>query len=580
MKASNHSHGLHYVIDGEGPPVIMIHGITASSADWWRLMPLLVSAGYQAIAVDMLGHGDSDKPRDGRQYTSQKVYAALEAWIDSLGIETPFYLIGHSLGGYMSLTYAMNHPDRIRAMVLISPFYCLEQITRVLDTLLPLAGVGAGLLRATPQWLVNSFLSYNDSFLTHVDQETRWAYSRDIKRASPHVLRIPKNMPDLTKKLPSIEPATMVLWGEEDRIEKTDSFPRLVSGLANATGKGILKAGHHPHQGQPELVSRMVLDFFASHPIHADEGAAAREALEIDAGQVAGRIEAFIREQVDAMWREGVVLGLSGGLDSAVVASLAARALGPENVLALLMPERESSPDSRRDAMREVKRLGIKHKEVDISSLLSAMGVYGSLPLGFLGLRSLKAAVVQQQHRVQAEALGEMPLRAGLLGTRGLGEKKQVIDRGIAYVRAKARLRTVTLYYYAELENRLVLGTTNWSESQVGTVVKWGDNVGDAAPLLPLYKTQVRQLARYLDVSQEVMDKAPNPDLMPGIVDGLALGIDFQTLDTILWGLERGWDKERVVRATGVAPDQVENVEEMRRRSEHMRVWPPEPELG
>jgi NAD+ synthase len=580
MSASKGRWPLHYVVDGDGPPVILIHGISASLADWWRLMPLLVSAGYRAIAVDLLGHGDSPKPQDPDAYTAENVYTALEDWIDSLGLETPFYLVGHSLGGYMSLTYALNHPDRVRAMVLINPLYSLSQLTRVLDLFMPLASVGVGLLKAAPQWLVNSFLSYNDSFLTKLDSETRWAYARDIKRASPNFLRIPATAPDLTPKLPSITPVTLVLWGVDDKIEKAESFTPLVSGLYNATGKGIEDCGHHPHQGKPDLVSRMLLDFFQSHPIDIGEGVLTEESMRIDPAQITGQIEGFIRDQVDAFKRDGVVVAMSGGLDSAVVANLATRALGPEKVKALLLPERDSSPDSKTDALREIDRLGLDYEEVSITPMLSAMGIYGLTPLRILGIRSLKAAIVQQQHRVQAEALGEMPFRAGLLGTRDLGDKKKLIDTGNAYTRVKHRMRMVTLYYHADLENLLVLGTTNKSEAMTGFVVKWGDNVADVEPLLPLYKTQVRQLAGYLGVSKTILDKAPTPDLIPGIVDGLALGMDYETLDKILWGLEMGGTARSIGEALQVSPAQVENVQEMQRRSDHLRNLPPYPDLG
>lgn len=579
MKAVQGSSLLHHVVDGDGPPVILIHGISASQADWWRLMPLLVSAGYRGIAVDMLGHGDSPKPQDPEAYTAEAVYTALEDWIDSLGLDSPFYLVGHSLGGYMSLTYALRHPDRVRAMVLINPLYSLKQLTRVLDLLMPLASVGVGLLKATPQWLVNSFLSYNDSFLNKLDTETRWAYARDIKRASPNFLRIPATAPDLTPSLPSITPVTMVLWGVDDKIEKADSFSQLVSGLFNATGKGIADCGHHPHQGKPEVVSRMLLDFFKLHPVSLEEGLGAEESMQIDPAQVAEQIEEFIRRQVDEFQRDGVVVGMSGGLDSAVVASLATRALGPERVKTLLLPERDSSPDSKTDALLEIKRLGLQYEEVSLTPMLSAMGIYGLTPLRILGIRSLKAAIVQQQHRAQAEALGEMPFRAGLLGTRDLGEKKHLIDTGNAYTRVKHRMRMLTLYYHADQENRLVLGTTNKSESMTGFVVKWGDNVADVEPLLPLYKTQVRQLARYLGVSERILDKPPSPDLIPGIVDGLALGMDYETLDKILWGLEVGSTVERMVENLQVTAVQVEHVQEMQRRSEHLRDLPPYPDL-
>ena len=580
MGATKRSWVLNYVVDGSGPPVLLIHGISASVADWSRLMPLLVSAGYQAIAVDLLGHGDSDKPQDPGQYSTQTLYATLEACVDQLGLETPFYLVGHSLGGYMSLTYTLKHPERVRAMVLINPLYSLDQLTRVLDLFMPLHGVGVELLRAAPQWLVNSFLSYNDSFLTKLDAEVRWAYARDIKRASPHFLRIPATAPDLTPHLPAIGVPALVLWGVDDRIEKASSFPQLVSALPDATGRAIADCGHHPHQAKPELVMRMILDFFQQHPARLEDLVVEEEGLEIDTARVAASIEGFIRRQVDHFQREGVILGMSGGLDSSVVASLAARALGPEKVQALLLPERDSSPDSKSDALLEIKRLGLSHRELDLTPMLSALGIYGLLPLRFLGPRELKAAIVQHQHRTQTEALGEMPFRAGLLGTRDLGEDKRLIDAGNAYSRAKHRLRMVALYYYADLENRLVLGTTNRSEAAVGFVVKWGDNVADVEPLLPLYKTQVRQLAHFLGVSQKVMDKAPNPDLMPGIVDGLALGMDYETLDRILWSLDRGWSETRIVEAMRVTAAQVEHVQVMRRRSEHLRTWPPCPDLA
>jgi NAD+ synthase len=571
---------MNYVVEGDGPPVVLIHGISASLADWWRLMPLLVSAGYQAIAVDLLGHGDSYKPDDAKYYAAEVVYAALEDCLDDIGIDAPFYLLGHSLGGYMSLTYALHHPERVRAMVLLNPLYSLNQLTGILDLFMPLASLGSGLLKATPQWLVNSFLSYNDSFLTKLDAETRWSYARDIKRASPNFLRIPATAPDLTPRLPAIEPPTLVLWGINDRIEKADSFPRLVSRLPNATGKGIEDCGHHPHQGKPELVSRMILDFFALHPVRPVEPVVAEAELQIDPALVAAQIEEFLRRQVDAYQRDGVVIGMSGGLDSSVVASLAARALGPEKVLALLLPERDSSPESRTDALLEIERLGVEHREMDLTPMLTAMGIYKLMPLHVLGVRSLKAAIVQQQHRLQAEAVGEMPFRAGLLGTRDLGDEKKLIDTGNAYSRVKHRMRMVTLYYHADLENRLVLGTTNRSEAAVGFVVKWGDNVADVEPLLHLYKTQVRQLARYLGVSETIMDKAPSPDLIPGIVDGLALGLDYETMDRILWGLDRGWAPDRVARALRVTAVQVDHVLEMQRRSEHMRVLPPAPQLA
>ena len=310
----------------------------------------------------------------------------------------------------------------------------------------------------------------------------------------------------------------------------------------------------------------------SNHPIS--------HALRIDPAQVAGKIEEFIRSAVSDYQRDGVLLGLSGGIDSAVVAGLAARALGADRVAVLILPERDSSPSSKADALVEIARLGITYREVSLTPMLSALGIYDLLPLHILGIRQVKSAVVRQQHSKQAEALGETPFRAGLLGTRDLGEPKRLIDAGNAYARAKHRLRMVTLYYYADQENRLVLGTTNRSEAETGFVVKWGDNVADIEPIIPLYKTQVRQLAAYVGVSQAIIDKAPSPDLMPGIVDETALGIAYEVLDKILWGLEHGWDQDRIVSAASVTADQVEHVRELKRRSGHLREMPQSPDLS
>jgi NAD+ synthase len=323
--------------------------------------------------------------------------------------------------------------------------------------------------------------------------------------------------------------------------------------------------------------------------LHADaplrtSGPASRkaidDALRLDPAAVAARIEPFIREAVDRFQRGGVILGMSGGVDSALVATLACRALGPDKVHTLLLPERDSSPESRTDAQIECRRLGIDHREVNIAPMLEPLGIYRLVPLRILGLRSVKAAVVQSQHRSQTAALGEMPFRAGLLGTRDLGSQKQLINAGNAYARAKHRQRLLTLYYYADLENLLVLGTTNRSESMSGFVVKWGDNVADIEPILPLYKTQVWALARHLGVTQHIIDKAPSPDLIPGIVDTTALGIDYETMDRISVGLDQGWEVEAIAEAAGATPEQVVHVREMRQRSAHLRTLPPVPDLA
>jgi NAD+ synthase len=273
------------------------------------------------------------------------------------------------------------------------------------------------------------------------------------------------------------------------------------------------------------------------------------------------------------------VLGMSGGIDSAVVGSLAARALGADKVLALMLPERDSSPESQQDALLEVKRLGIACREISITPVLDALGIYKLLPIHDLGAGRILEELFKLEYHRQAKSLGETPFSAGLLGTRSFTTGQRRIDVGNAYSRSKHRARMITLYYIADQENRLVLGTTNKSEDSSGFVVKWGDNAADIEPIISLYKTQVRQLAEYLGVSPKIIAKPPTPDLMPGIVDELALGIDYPTLDKILEGLEDGLTKEEIVSQHAVTLAQIDHVKEMYTRSEHLRSLPPTPQL-
>jgi len=111
---------------------------------------------------------------------------------------------------------------------------------------------------------------------------------------------------------------------------------------------------------------------------------------------------------------------------------------------------------------------------------------------------------------------------------------------GIAYYRIKHRVRMATLYYYAEKNNYLLVGCTNLSERLIGFYVKYGDDVCDVAPIAHLYKTEVRQLSEYLSVPEDIRNRSPSPDLIPGITDEYSLGVNYETLDQILAGLEEG----------------------------------------
>ena len=218
----------------------------------------------------------------------------------------------------------------------------------------------------------------------------------------------------------------------------------------------------------------------------------------------------FIRDAVETSGTQGVVVGLSGGVDSSFAAALAARALGAERVHGFLLPYRTSSPDSERDARAVAEHLGVPHRVIDISPMVDAY------------------------FAMESDA-----------GPDRRGNKM-------------ARERMTILFDQAKKLSCLVLGTSNKTEILLGYSTVFGDNASSLNPLGDLYKGQVWQLSRHLGLPAQVIDKPPSADLWPGQTDEGELGVDYATADEVLYllfdmGLRpeevaaRGYD-ERVVR--------------------------------
>jgi len=215
--------------------------------------------------------------------------------------------------------------------------------------------------------------------------------------------------------------------------------------------------------------------------------------MKINPEKVALSLGNFIREYTGKLEREGVILGLSGGIDSAVIAALCVRALGPKKTLALVMPERDSKKEHTKDALNFAQELGIE-------AYLEELGVYELFPLDkLLSLGKLKGALIRKAYNFYERKTGKIPFLESLSGFKDK-EYSTYLAKGNAYYRVKHRLRMILLYLYGELENRLVVGAANKSEYKIGYFVKHGcDDATDIMPLLNLYKTQVRELARYLN---------------------------------------------------------------------------------
>ena len=303
-----------------------------------------------------------------------------------------------------------------------------------------------------------------------------------------------------------------------------------------------------------------------------------KEELKINEKEVCEKIENFIREKVEAFERDGVILGISGGIDSAVCAYLCKRALGKEKIFGILLPEKDVPKKSQEDAKLMAKSLGIKFKIEDLTRVIKNYGIYNLIKIPGL-TRGMRANIVKTVYNLYYKKTGQRPFSAGLLGVKEDTPYCDYLRKASAYMRIKHRARALAWYRDAELKNLLVIGCCNKTEDMIGWFVKYGDGACDIAPIGGLYKTQVWQLARYLGVPEKIISKPPTPDMLPGLTDEFGIGLSYKIVDLILCGLEKGISEDAIARELSLEVDNVDYVKELMRKSAHMRELPPQPAL-
>lgn len=174
-------------------------------------------------------------------------------------------LIGHSLGGYVSLKYAVRHPDKVSCLVLIDPFYSKSQLSPIIRFFTKRPKVGVKALQSIPITVIDSVLGWDPINIAQFPPEWRWQIAYNVKRASPNILEIPSTIEDLTDELSQIQTPILVIWGNKDLTLFPESFKELVNRLPNASGHEVAGCRHHPHIGKPVLVNRLILDFLELH---------------------------------------------------------------------------------------------------------------------------------------------------------------------------------------------------------------------------------------------------------------------------------------------------------------------------
>lgn len=234
---------------------------------------------------------------------------------------------------------------------------------------------------------------------------------------------------------------------------------------------------------------------------------------------LADEIAGWIRGEIEGAGLQGAVLGLSGGIDSALVCGLCARAVSPERVLGIAMPAHSLTADIEH-ARLTAETFGVEFREIDLSNIYDA----------FVEI---------------------------------LPEGSQMANANI-----KPRLRMITLYHFANTLNRMVIGTGNRSELQVGYYTKYGDGGVDLLPIGSLLKTEVRELAREIGVPGAIIDRAPSAGLWEGQTDENEMGITYEQLDRTLAAIASGDTSD-------IDPGTLEKVQRMNRTSEHKRKLAP-----
>jgi NAD+ synthase len=257
--------------------------------------------------------------------------------------------------------------------------------------------------------------------------------------------------------------------------------------------------------------------------------------LEMNMADVETRIKRFIKSYIDSSEAEGIILGMSGGIDSNTIAALSALAIGGGKVLGLMLPEKETyNPKDIQDAKVVAQQFGIQTQLCEITPALE--GFYKSIPIFDPAERLCKGNI-------------------------------------------KARTRMVYIYYHANKLNRIVCGSSDKSETMMGYFTKWGDVAADIAPIMDLYKTQVRKLAEYIGIPTELAIKPSTPALWPNQSAERELGIRYEVLDLILFGLERFMAPREIAEQLKIEQVQVEEVKRRWLGVEHKRRMPLTPKL-
>lgn len=292
------------------------------------------------------------------------------------------------------------------------------------------------------------------------------------------------------------------------------------------------------------------------------------ESLRIDPARETERIAAALRVQLRTLRKRGIVLGLSGGIDSSVSVALAVRAAGSGNVLAIYMPENDSDPESLELGRMVASTFGVDGIVEDIGPILSAMGCYERRDNAIRQLVSdygpgwASKVVIANALHDDGYNISSLVVQAPDGTTQKQRMPLDVYQAIVAATNMKQRTRKQIEYFHADRVNYAVLGTPNRLEYDQGFFVKNGDGAADLKPIAHLYKTQVYQLAEYLGVPEEIRRRPPTTDTysLAQTQEEFYFALPYDRMDLCLYGLNHGLSAAEVGLATGLSENVVSRV--------------------
>ena len=309
--------------------------------------------------------------------------------------------------------------------------------------------------------------------------------------------------------------------------------------------------------------------------------------------QETARLAQFIQRVVRQSRRRGAVVGISGGIDSAVVLALSVRAFDPRNVVAVMMPDKDSDPMSETYARELAARFDVEPLLENITPALTGFGCYSRRDAAIRRVfpeydadQGWKAKIVLPQDLLQGGTLNVFSVT--VIAPDGRIENRQLPPREmleiVAATNLKQRSRMATLYFHAEAKQFAVIGTANRNEHAQGFFVKYGDGGADLQPIAHLYKNQVYQLARYLGVPESIQARTPTTDTYSAACDQqeFFFRVPFETLDLLWFALDHGVPIAETAAVMGLTEVEVQRVfDDIQRKvraTEFLRLQPPIPE--